>query len=64
MNTCLASYPETNSKHWFTTSFLWRRVPESDARSVPPSVEASCTCIEIVFYNPADTKIRQPRRGL
>ena len=36
MNTCLASYPETNSKHWFTTSFLWRRVPESYARSVIP----------------------------
>ena len=25
---------EPNSKHWFTTSFLWRKVPESDARSV------------------------------
>ena len=27
---------KTNSKHWFTTSFLqlWRKVPESDARSV------------------------------
>ena len=26
---------ETNSKHWFTTSYLhWRKVPESDARSV------------------------------
>ena len=25
----------SNSKHWFTTSFLpWRKVPESDARSV------------------------------
>ena len=23
-----------NSKHWFTTYFLWRKVPESDARSV------------------------------
>ena len=23
-----------NSKHWFTTSFLWRKVPESGARSV------------------------------
>ena len=23
-----------NSKHWFTTSFLWRMVPESDTRSV------------------------------
>ena len=23
-----------NSRHWFTTSFLWRKVPESDARSV------------------------------
>ena len=26
-----------NSKYWFTTSFLWRKVPESDARSVPRS---------------------------
>ena len=24
----------SNSKHWFTTSLLWRKVPESDARSV------------------------------
>ena len=24
----------TNSRHWFKTSFLWRKVPESDARSV------------------------------
>ena len=23
-----------NSKHWFTTSFLWRKVPERDARSM------------------------------
>ena len=23
-----------NSKHWFTTSFLWRKVPESEAWSV------------------------------
>ena len=25
---------QTQSKHWFTTSLLWRKVPESDARSV------------------------------
>ena len=25
---------DPNSKHWFTTSFFWRKVPESDARSV------------------------------
>ena len=24
-----------DSKHWFMTSFLWRKVPESDAQSVP-----------------------------
>ena len=24
----------SNSKHWFTTSFLWRKVSESDGRSV------------------------------
>ena len=23
-----------NSKHWFTTFFLWRKVPESDVWSV------------------------------
>ena len=28
----------SNSKHWFTTSFLWRKVPESDARSVCPTM--------------------------
>ena len=28
------SMAAANSKHWFTTSFLWRKVPESDARSV------------------------------
>ena len=27
-----------NSKHWFTTSFLRRKVPESDARSVGQSL--------------------------
>ena len=27
-----------NSKHWFTTSFLSRKVPESDARSVTPGL--------------------------
>ena len=30
---CVCVY-KANSKHWFTTSFLWRKVPESDARSV------------------------------
>ena len=25
---------DPNSKHWLTTSFLWRKVPESDVRSV------------------------------
>ena len=28
-----ASTHSPNSKHWFTTFFLWRKVPESDARS-------------------------------
>ena len=32
---CFPSLTSTkNSKHWFTTSFLWRKVPESGARSV------------------------------
>ena len=30
-----------NSKHWFTTSFLWRKVPESDARSVALALSLS-----------------------
>ena len=34
------SVTEPNSKHWFTTSFLWRKVPESDARSVARAVSA------------------------
>ena len=44
-----------DSKHWFTTSFLWRKVPESDARRVEQHLElflclalnssdASCSC--------------------
>ena len=33
----------TNSKHWFTTSFLWRKVPESDARSVSFSSWPFCS---------------------
>ena len=32
---------ESNSKHWFTTSLLWRKVPESDARSVTESISSS-----------------------
>ena len=28
------SPPDPDSKHWFTTFFLWRKVPESDARCV------------------------------
>ena len=31
-----------NSKHCFTTSFLWRKVPESDARSVELTLMATC----------------------
>ena len=37
-------WSEPNSKHWFTTSFLWRRVPESEARSVDLSFTPSITC--------------------
>ena len=29
---------QTNSNYWFTTSFLWRKVPESDAQSVRSKV--------------------------
>ena len=33
----LTKWPRApNSKHWFTTSFLWRKVPESDAQREPP----------------------------
>ena len=43
-----------NSKHWFTTSFLWRKVSESDAGSVGRTVTPYlCTC------QPGD-----PQRGL
>ena len=31
------THPHPNSTHWFTTSFLWRKVPESGARSVTPT---------------------------
>ena len=31
---CSERAPYSDSKHWFTTSFLWRKVPESGARSV------------------------------
>ena len=27
-------HTDANSKHWFTTPFFWRKVPESDARNV------------------------------
>ena len=30
----------TNSRHWFTTSFFGRKVPESDARSVAAGVSS------------------------
>ena len=31
-----------DSKHWFTTSFLWRKVPESDARSMRLGLTSDC----------------------
>ena len=34
----ITSSYDPNSKHWFTTSFLWRNVPESGARSVHVTV--------------------------
>ena len=34
-----ASRSELNSKHWFTTSSVWGKVPESDARSVVVSLQ-------------------------
>ena len=36
----LRSLSLSNSKHWFTISFLWRKVMESDARSV-------CCCVSM-----------------
>ena len=35
VNQCLEFDKDAN---WFTTSFLWRKVPESDARSVHPCI--------------------------
>ena len=59
-----ATAAETNSKHWFTTSFLWRKVPESDAWSVRqgPSLphrpaqpqQALLQCQQIVVFQGAD----------
>ena len=40
-----------NSKHWFMTSFLWRKVPESPSRSVGPALGAPCVCV-CVFSAP------------
>ena len=40
-----------NSKHWFTTSFLWRKVPESDARSVGPKVTVTTTRLSCLLAN-------------
>ena len=37
------SCTDPNSKHWFTTSFLWRKVPESDARSVEEGAGKRCS---------------------
>ena len=40
-------FPRVNfsahSKHWFTASFLWRKVPESDARSLEEGVGKRCS---------------------
>ena len=50
----------SNSKHWFTTSFLpWRKVPESDARSVlrgltkaGQSVSETSSRVRVYQYDP------------
>ena len=34
----LLSDGDSKSKHWFTTSFPWRKMPKSDARSVGDSL--------------------------
>ena len=49
---------ESDSEHRFTTSFLWRRVPESDARSVRPVL---CQCF---FVEGAGLQILVARAGL
>ena len=39
----LLSDGDSKSKHWFTTSFPWRKMPKSDARSVGDSLWLSCS---------------------
>ena len=38
---------KAHSRHWFTTSILWRKLPESDARSVGGKV----TRVPLSRYN-------------
>jgi len=43
----------SDSKHWFTTSFLWRKVPESDARSLEEGAGKRCSECESVYVRVA-----------
>ena len=50
-----------NSKHWFTTSFfLWRKVPESDARSV--RIAITCKLHQRSLCQTPSTGLRHPWR--
>ena len=53
-----------NSKHWFTTSFLqeWRRVPESDARSVERFLVK--IGMDAVSYNNVVSILAMPNRDV
>ena len=43
--------PQANSRRWFTTSFLWRKVPESDARSVDHTARSPSTQTQALVYD-------------
>ena len=51
----------SNSKHWFTTSFfLWRKVPESDARSV--RIAITCRLYQRSLCQTPSAGLRHPWR--
>ena len=42
---------QANSKHCFTTSFLWRKVPESDAQSVRSKVRVGMGRLYLTLHS-------------
>jgi len=47
---CMSVFP-SDSKQRFTTSFFWRKVPESGARSVFPSVFSSVSLVSVCLLD-------------